>query len=41
MKKKKAVVLSGYEFMKKFSTERKAIRFFEKERWLNGVVSTP
>lgn len=36
--KDKAKVLSAYEFMQKFSTEEKAIEFFEKERWPNGVI---
>ena len=35
---RKAKVLSAYEFMREFSTEKKAIEFFEKERWSNGVV---
>ena len=38
VKKRKAVVLSAYEFMKKFSTERKAIEFFEEIRWPKGPV---
>ena len=38
MRRKKAVVLSAYEFMQEFSTEKKVINFFEKERWPNGVV---
>lgn len=38
MVRKKAIILSAYEFMKKFPTERKALRFFEKERWSKGVV---
>ena len=37
---KKAVILSSYEFMKKFNTEGKAIRFFEKKRW-NGITKCP
>ena len=38
MNKKKAKVLSSYEFMQKFNTEEKAIKFFEAERWSNGVI---
>ena len=38
MKRKKAKVLSSYEFMQKFNTEKKAIEFFEKERWPNEVI---
>ena len=36
--KRTAKVLSAYEFMQKFPTEKKALRFFEKERWPNGVI---
>ena len=36
--KRTAKVLSVYEFMQKFLAERKALRFFEKERWPNGVI---
>ena len=31
--KRKAVVLSAYEFMKAFSSEEKAVHFFEQIRW--------
>ena len=37
MKQKKAKVLSAYEFMSKFSSKRKAIKFFEKSRWPEGI----
>ena len=30
--KRKAVVLSAYEFMQRFSTERKSIKYFEEIR---------
>ena len=38
MRQKKAVVLSGYEFMKKFASKRKTIQFFEGVRWPGGVT---
>ena len=37
MKQKKAKALSAYEFMSKFSSKRKAIKFFEKSRWPEGI----
>ena len=37
MEQKKAKVLSAYEFMSKFSSKRKAIKFFEKSRWPEGI----
>ena len=33
-----AKILSSYEFMQKFNTEEKAIKFFEKERWPNEII---
>ena len=38
MKQKKAKVLSAYEFMSKFASKRKAVKFFEKTRWPNGII---
>ncbi|MDE0151108.1 MAG: IS1595 family transposase [Bdellovibrionales bacterium] len=35
--KKEKKVLSNYEIIQKFSTEEKAIKFFEYIRWKNGV----
>ena len=35
--RKKAVVLSSYEFLKRFNTEFKCIKFLEKNIWKNGV----
>ena len=35
--KKKAVVLSSYEFLKKFNTEFKCLKFLEKNLWKNGI----
>ena len=37
---KKQAILSSYEFMKKFNTEGKALRFFEQKRW-NGKPYCP
>ena len=34
---KKAVVLSGYEFLKRFNTEFKCLKFLEKNLWKNGI----
>ena len=33
---KKAIVLSSYEFLKKFNTEFKCLKFLEKNIWLEG-----
>ena len=35
--KKKAIVLSSYEFLKQFNTEFKCLKFLEKNLWKNGV----
>ena len=35
--RKKAVVLSSYEFLKKFNTEFKCLKFLEKNLWKNGI----
>ena len=35
--KEKAVVLSSYEFLKKFNTEFKCLKFLEKNLWKNGI----
>ena len=40
MRQKKAVALSAYEFMQKFASKRKAVRFFEKSRWPEGITCT-
>lgn len=37
MGRKTAKTLSSYEFMEQFSTEKKAIKFFENIRWKKGV----
>ena len=34
---KKAVVLSSFEFQKRFNTEFKCLKFLEKNLWKNGV----
>ena len=34
---KKALVLSSYEFLKKFNTEFKCLKFLEKNLWKNGI----
>ena len=34
---KKAVVLSNYEFLKKFNTECKCLKFLEKNLWKKGI----
>ena len=36
--KRIAKTLSAYEFMRKFSTERKAVKFFEEIRWPKGPI---
>lgn len=38
MRQKKVKVLSAYEFMEKFASKRKAVRFFEKSRWPEGIT---
>ena len=38
MRQKKAKVLSAYEFMQKFASKRKAVRFFEKSLWPEGIT---
>ena len=35
--KKKAIVLSSYEFLKGFNTEFKCLKFLEKNLWKNGI----
>ena len=35
--KEKAIVLSSYEFMRKFNTEFKCLKFLEKMIWKNGI----
>ena len=35
--KEKAIVLSSYEFMRKFNTEFKCLKFLEKVIWKNGI----
>lgn len=35
--KKKAIVLSSYEFLNQFNTEFKCLKFLEKNLWKNGV----
>ncbi|MCZ0933126.1 MAG: IS1595 family transposase [Oligoflexia bacterium] len=34
---KKVVVLSSYEFLKKFNTEFKCLKFLERNIWKNGI----
>ena len=38
MRQKKAKALSSYEFMHKFTGKRKAVKFYEKSRWPEGVT---
>ena len=38
MRQKKAKVLSAYEFMQKFASKRKAVKFYEKSRWPEGIT---
>ena len=38
MRQKKAKVLSAYEFMQKVDSKRKAVNFFEKSRWPEGII---
>ena len=35
--RKKVVILSSYEFLKKFNTEFKCLNFLEKNLWKNGI----
>ena len=37
-KKRIAVVLSAYQFMEKFASKEKAVKFLEKIRWPKGVI---
>ena len=34
---KKALVLSGFQFLKQFKTEFKCLKFLEKNLWKNGI----
>ena len=38
MEKRKTVILSAYQFMGKFSTKEKSVKFLEKVRWPKGII---